>query len=153
SRERSVVQGAARLFEPAQTKWRERFAIAKHAIDRQRRVGIHSETFCSPNQRNRGLDPCKIVFDRNAPDLDLEMCVAVAEMTADFVLEGRQVIFRLVPSAADVTRHLLQGLTAEPLCENAPKRPIQNLRDSIPDRRLDRADRDRALGIATGLLA
>ena len=58
-----------------------------------------------------------------------------------------------VPAAADIAEHLLGHLAAvEALGQHAMQRLVGDLGDRVPDRDLDGADADRALGMAAGLL-
>src|SRR5262245_10376156 len=72
-------------------------------------------------------------------------------MAAHLVLQILHGLTRGIPAAADVTEHLGGGLAAVvALGQHAVERFRGDLGNRIPDRDLDRADRDRALAVTAG---
>ena len=75
-------------------------------------------------------------------------------MAAHLVLQIPDGLARPVPAAADVAEDLLRDLAAAvALGKQLVQRLLRDLRHRIPHRDLDRADADRALGVAADLLA
>jgi hypothetical protein len=75
-------------------------------------------------------------------------------MAAHLVLQIADGLPRPVPAAADIAEHLLRDpAAAVAIGQQAVERQARDLRHRVPHRDLDGADRDRALGIATDLLA
>ena len=75
-------------------------------------------------------------------------------MAAHLVLHVLEGLAGRVPAAADVAEHLLRDLAAVvALRQHAVQRLALDLGDGVPQRDLDGADRDRALGVAAGFLA
>ncbi len=72
-------------------------------------------------------------------------------MAAHLVLQILDRLPRPVPAAADVAEHLVRNLAAvESLGEQHVQRLVGDLGNRIPDRDLDGADGDRALGMPAG---
>ena len=150
--EQREVERIARLLEPAQAERRKPARISKRVGAIEFRIGVDRELRARRQDRFDRLDAGEIVGERHAADLHLHHGVAGVEMAAHLVLQILGGLARRIPAAADIAEHFVGDLAAvEALGQHAVQRLVGDLGDGVPDRDLDGADADRALGMPAGL--
>jgi hypothetical protein len=105
------------------------------------------------HQADRRLDSSEIFLDGSATYLDLDMGVSSLQMALYFVGQGGEIAVRPIPATTDVAGNGGRLRAAvETFGQHMPERAIQNFRQCVPYRGLDRPDRHRAFGITAWLL-
>ena len=100
------------------------------------------------------FDPAQVLGQRLAADLHLDDGVAHIQVAAHLILECAEVLAGLVVAAGGVDPDPLVGLAAAVAIGQQPiERLLLDLGDRVPDRHVDRADRDRAFAVTARFLA
>src|SRR5262245_16910629 len=150
--EQREIKRVAWFLEPPQLERRERPGVAQGFGAIELAIGINSEALARSDDLEHGLKPTDVLVERQAADFHLHHRVAGAKVTAHFLLQVLDGLPGPVPAATDVTKHLVGNFAAiESLGEQHAQRLVGNLGNGIPDRNLDRADRDRPFGMPSGL--
>ena len=116
-------------------------------------VGVHREAAPVAHDLQHRLDPPQVLVQRRAADLHLDDPVAALPVAAHLLLEGGEVLARVVVAARRVHPHRVVGDAAAVAIRQQPvERLARDLRDRVPDGHVDRADRDGALAVTPRLL-
>src|SRR5690606_25702499 len=100
-----------------------------------------------------GIDAPQVVVERSAADLLLDHGVAAIDVAAHLVPEAGEVLSGIVVAAGGVDEDApIRPAVAVAFREQLVERLVLDLRDGIPYRHVDRADRDRALAVPARLL-
>ena len=152
-RVQEVVEGIDGLLVPAEPQRRDPVAEGERGIEVEPAVHVDAEALAAADHGQHRLDALEVGREIGAAHLHLYGRVAEVEIAPHLVLELGQVLAGIVVATGGIDPGgLVRAAAVVAIGEQAPERHALGLRDRVPERHVEDADRDRALAVPAGLL-
>ena len=147
-----VVERVARLLVPMQIIRRQRLRVGDGGIQVELPVGVHREVPALAHDLEHRLDSPSVVIERLTAYLHLDGGVAALQIAPHLVLQGLQILARIVVAPGGVDGYLLVALPAPvDIRQVAVERFFLDFGHHVPDRHVDDAHGDGAVAVPAGL--